>query len=170
MENGRNSIDIYIWPQNACGAQSIQDIKYGLSGANKGQTWASSSWGWGWRQPLLCSALRRGGRGCTGLKGNELRKWKRAPPSASEASAFARSCELKARYYRLYNTTDGKGLTLFGSYNYQLIKWSTLTLQNTGLVVFCKISLWCSILNGTKDFKATFCCLQVFLLFFYNKF
>ena len=60
MENGRNSIDIYIWPQNACGAQSIQDIKYGLSGANKGQTWASSSWGWGWRQPLLCSALRRG--------------------------------------------------------------------------------------------------------------
>ena len=74
---------------------------------------------------LYCSVLcgvartrrrRSAGRSCTGgLKGNELRKWKRAPPSASEASAFARSCELKARYYRLYNTMVGEGLTLFGS-------------------------------------------------------
>ena len=70
-----------------------------------------------------CSA----GRSCTGgLKGNELRKWKRAPPSASEASAFARSCELKARYYRLYNTTDGEGLTLFGN---QLIIYFFLNLK-----------------------------------------
>ena len=64
------------------------------------------------RAAALCSA----GRSCTGLKGNELRKWKRAPPSASEASDFVSSCELKARYHRLYNTTDGEGLTSFDNH------------------------------------------------------
>ena len=34
-------------------------------------------------------------------------------PSASEASAFVSSCELKARYYRLYNTINGEGLASF---------------------------------------------------------
>ena len=38
------------------------------------------------------------------------------PFSASEASAFVSSCELKARYYRLYNTMDGEGLTSFDNH------------------------------------------------------